>query len=84
VPYVRGRGSSLAASQSLSQSYRVSLDGDSAVITSDATYAPYVIGDQQAEIHKDRWMTAAQAAKAVADRGELDLIVRRTLEGINL
>ena len=84
IPYVRGRGNTLAASQSLSNSYRVNLDGDSAVITSDATYAPYVIGDQQAEIHKDRWMTAAQAAKAVADRGELDLIVRRTLEGINL
>lgn len=84
VPYVRGRGNTLAGSQNLSQSYRVDLDGDSAVLYSAASYAPYVIGDQQAEIHKDRWMTAAQAAKAVADRGELDLIVRRTLEGINL
>jgi hypothetical protein len=84
VPYVRGRGSTLAASQSLSQSYRVNLDGDTAVITSDATYAPYVIGDQQAEIHKKRWLTAAQAAKAVADRGELDTIVQRTLEGMKL
>jgi hypothetical protein len=84
VPYVRGRGSTLAASQSLSQSYRVNLDGDTAVITSDATYAPYVIGDQQAEIHKKRWLTAAQAAKAVADRGELDTIVQRTLERINV
>jgi hypothetical protein len=54
------------------------------VITSDATYAPYVIGDQQAEIHKKRWLTAAQAAKAVADRGELDTIVQRTLERINV
>ena len=84
VPYVRGRGNTLAASQSLSQSYRVNLDGDTAVITSDATYAPYVIGDQQAEIHKKRWLTAAQAAKAVADRGELDTIVQRTLERINV
>ena len=84
IPYVRGRGNTLAGSQNLSQSYRVDLDGDSAVLYSSASYAPYVIGDQQAEIHKDRWMTAAQAAKAVADRGELDLIVRRTLEGINL
>jgi hypothetical protein len=84
IPYVRGRGNTLAASQSLSQSYRVNLDGDTAVITSDATYAPYVIGDQQAEIHKKRWLTAAQAAKAVADRGELDTIVQRTLERINV
>jgi hypothetical protein len=84
IPYVRGRGNTLAGSQNLSQSYRVDLDGDSAVLYSSASYAPYVIGDQQAEIHKDRWMTAAQAAKAVADRGELDTIVRRTLEGIKV
>ncbi len=84
IPYVRGRGNTLAASQSLSQSYRVNLDGDNAVITSDATYSRYVVGDQQAEIHKGRWLTAAQAAKAVADRGELDTIVRRTLEGMKL
>ena len=84
VPYVRGRGNTLAGSQNMSQSYRVTLDGDEAVLYSAASYAPYVIGDQQAPIHKDRWLTAVQAARIVAQRGELDQIVRNTLEGIKL
>jgi hypothetical protein len=84
VPYVRGRGSSLAGSQNLSQSYRVTLDGDEAVLYSAASYAPYVIGDEQAPIHQKRWLTAVQAARIVADRGELDQIVRNTLEGMSL
>ena len=84
VPYVRGRGSSLAGSQNLSQSYRVTLDGDEAVLYSAASYAPYVIGDAQAPIHQKRWLTAVQAARIVAQRGELDQIVRNTLEGMQL
>ena len=68
----------------MSQSYRVTLDGDEAVLYSAASYAPYVIGDQQAPIHKDRWLTAVQAARIVAQRGELDQIVRNTLEGMKL
>lgn len=84
VPYVRGRGSSLAGSQNLSQSYRVTLDGDEAVLYSAASYAPYVIGDAQAPIHQKRWLTAVQAARIVAQRGELDQIVRNTLEGMKL
>lgn len=84
VPYVRGRGNTLAGSQNMSQSYRVTFDGDEAVLYSAASYAPYVIGDQQAPIHKDRWLTAVQAARIVAQRGELDQIVRNTLEGMKL
>lgn len=84
VPYVRGRGNTLAGSQNLSQSYRVMLDGDEAVLYSSASYAPYVIGDQQAEIHQGRWLTAMEAARIVAQRGELDLIVRTVIENMEV
>ena len=62
----------------------VIVDGDEAVLYSAASYAPYVIGDEQAPIHQKRWLTAVQAARIVAQRGELDQIVRNTLEGMQL
>ena len=39
VPYVRGCGNTLAGSRNMSQSYRVTLDGDEAVLYSAASYA---------------------------------------------
>jgi hypothetical protein len=75
VPYVRGRASSLKGAQSLSQSYRTNLDGDEAVLTSSASYANYVVGDQQAQIHQGRWTTARQAAEQMKQSGELQYIV---------
>jgi hypothetical protein len=79
VPYVRGTGSGLTGSQTLNRSFRVDLEGDSAVLYSAASYAPYVIGDQQAEIHQGRWKTALDAADIVAQRGDLDKIVSMAL-----
>jgi hypothetical protein len=76
VPYVRGTGSGLTGSQTLNRSFRVDLEGDNAVLYSAASYAPYVIGDQQAEIHQGRWRTAIEAADIVAQRGDLDKIVQ--------
>ena len=82
VPYVRGRGNGLRGSQSLSQSYRTNLDGDNAVLTSAASYAPYVVGDQQAPIHQGRWTTAMQAADRVKQDGTLQIILTKTMEGL--
>jgi len=48
VPYVRGTGSGLNGSQALNRSYIVDLSGDEALLKSSASYAPYVVGDQQA------------------------------------
>jgi len=79
VPYVRGQGSGLKGSETLNRSFRVDLEGDSVVLYSAASYAPYVVGDQQAEIHQGRWRTALDAANIVAQRGDLDKIVSMTL-----
>ena len=82
VPYVRGRHNGLRGSQSLSQSYRVNLDGDTAVVTSAASYAPYVVGDQQAPIHQGRWTTAMQAAERIKKDGTLQDILTKTMEAL--
>lgn len=82
IPYVRGTGSGLKGSESLNRSFRVDLEGDNAVLYSAASYAPYVIGDQQAEIHQGRWKTALGAATTVAQRGDLDKIVEMALAGM--
>ena len=74
IPYVRGSGNGLRGSQTLNRSYRVDLDGDTAVLMSAASYAPYVVGDQQAEIHQGRWMTARDAATEVHQSGDLQTI----------
>lgn len=82
VPYVRGRGSKLQGSLQLTQSYRVNLDGDVASVTSTATYAPYVVGDQQAPIHQGRWTTAMQAADRIKQDGTLQTILTKTMEAL--
>ena len=82
VPYVRGTGSGLKGSESLNRSFRVDLEGDNVVLYSAASYAPYVIGDQQAEIHQGRWKKALDAANTVAQRGDLDKIVEMALAGM--
>lgn len=76
VPYIRGRGSKLRASQTLNNSYRVDLTGNTAVLSSSAGYAQYVVGDQQAPIHAGRWQTAQTAAEIVGDR-DLPTIVEQ-------
>jgi len=74
IPYLRGTGNGLNGSETLNRSYRVDLDGDTAVLMSAAPYAPYVVGDQQAEIHKGRWKTARDAAALVHQSGDLQYI----------
>lgn len=79
IPYVRGTGNGLQGSQELNRHFRVALEGDNAVLYSGASYAPYVIGDQQADIHKGRWKTATEAAQIAAQRGDLDALVEKAL-----
>jgi hypothetical protein len=80
VPYVRGKGSSLKGSEALNRSYRVDLQGDEAVLQSAASYAPYVVGDQQADIHKGRWNTAANAVQTIQNNGSLEALVAQAME----
>jgi hypothetical protein len=82
VPYVRGKGSSLKGSEALNRSYRVDLQGDEAVLASAASYAPYVVGDQQADIHKGRWNTAGNAAETIQNNGSLNALVAQAMEKI--
>lgn len=84
IPYVRGSGSGLQGSQALNRSFRVDLEGDNAVLYSAASYAPYVVGDQQAQIHQGRWKTALDAANTVAQRGDLNKIVEMALAGMEI
>ncbi len=79
VPYVRGRGSP-SLSEASNRSYRVDLQGDEATLTSGASYAPYVVGDQQADIHKGRWNTAANAVQTIQTNGDLDALVSQAME----
>jgi hypothetical protein len=76
VPYVRGRGAKLRASQTLNTSFRVNLEGSQAILTSSADYAVYVVGDEQAPIHAGRWQTAQAAAELVGNR-DLPTIVEQ-------
>ena len=83
IPYLRGTGNGLNGSETLNRSYRVDLQDDTAVLMSSASYAPYVVGDQQAEIHKNRWMTAKDAAALVHQSGDLQYIADRIFDRFN-
>jgi hypothetical protein len=80
VPYVRGTGNGLQKSETLNRSYRVDLQGDEAVLQSAASYAKYVVGDQQADIHQNRWTTATQAADTIHNTGDLAALVSQAME----
>ena len=70
VPYKRGlRG------ETLSKSYRIDVVGFEAYLLSAASYAKYVVGDEQARIHQGRWKTAVAAAETVRANGTLQYII---------
>lgn len=74
VPYVRGGRA--AGSENLVHSMYVMRESVSSVmVVSTAAYAPYVIGDKQAPIHQNRWLTGEQAAQRLIDNGTIDRIV---------
>jgi hypothetical protein len=74
VPYVRASTKSFG-SANLQASYRINKTGQDVQLVSDAPYANYVIGDQQAQIHQGRWKTSRQAVEEVITTGTLDKIV---------
>jgi hypothetical protein len=82
VPYVRGRGNKLRGSETLNRSYRLDLEGDTVMLKSSASYANYVVGDQQAPIHQGRWTTAREAAERIQQRGDLQYIVTKAMENL--
>ena len=74
VPYVRGGRA--AGSENLVHSMYVMRESiNSVMVVSSAHYAPYVIGNQQAPIHQNRWLTGEQAAERLIDNGTIDRIV---------
>lgn len=81
VPYVRGRGN--GNSNRLNRSYLILPELiANYVLVSTASYAPYVIGDKQADIHKGRWITAVEAAEKVQKSGEVQAMIQVALQGL--
>ena len=79
VPYVRGRGKS----DRLNRSYLILPELiANYVLVSTASYAPYVIGDKQADIHKGRWITAVEAAEKVQNSGQVQAMIQTALRGL--
>jgi hypothetical protein len=78
VPYVRASSKS-QGSANLQASYRIANEGESVILYSDAPYVQYVVGNQQADIHKGRWKTAEMAVQEVVQTGMLDDIVAQAI-----
>lgn len=80
VPYIRGS----KGGKTLNRSFRVDLEGDVAKLYSSAMYAPYVVGDQQAQIHQGRWTTAEQAYNTIESRGDIERVVESALSKLKI
>lgn len=81
VPYVRASTKSFG-SANLQASYRINKTGQDVQLVSDAPYANYVIGDQQAQIHQGRWKTSREAVQEVIDTGTLAALVELAIAGM--
>ena len=81
VPYVRGRGN--GNSQRLNRSYLILPELiANYVLVSTASYAPYVVGEKQTEMHRGRWITAQEAAEKVQKSGEVQTMIQTALQGL--
>lgn len=79
VPYVRGRGKS----DRLNRSYLVLPELiANYVLVSTASYAPYVVGEKQTEMHRGRWITAVEAAEKVQKSGEVQTMIQTALRSL--
>ena len=83
VPYVRASTKSFG-SANLQASYRINKTGADVQLVSDAPYANYVIGDQQAQIHQGRWKTSREAVEEVISTGTLDAVVQRAIAELEM
>lgn len=79
VPYVRGRGKS----DRLNRSYLILPELiANYVLVSTASYAPYVVGEKQTEMHRGRWITAQEAAEKVQKSGEVQTMIQTALRSL--
>jgi len=81
VPYRRGSAKS-AGSESLQNAYRVNKEGTTVTLTNAASYVNFVIGNNQASIHKGRWKTAAEAVKELLEAGVVDQLTKTAIDQI--
>jgi hypothetical protein len=81
VPYRRGSAKS-AGSESLQNAYRVNKEGTTVTLTNAASYVNFVIGNNQADIHKGRWKTAEEAVREVIEAGIIDQLTKNAIDEI--
>ena len=66
VPYRRG---SSPGSQRMSRSYRLVRAPNTVFLSNSASYANYVVGEEQSPIHRGRWKRALDVATEVVESG---------------
>lgn len=82
IPYRRGKGNAISPSETLNRSYRIDLQGTNAILVSKASYAQYVVGAKQADIHKGRWKSAIEVTQKFQEDGTVDKLVEDAVKGI--
>jgi len=75
-PYRRGIS---PGSQRLNRSYKLIHAPHAVTLTNTASYMQYVIGNKQAEIHQQRWLTGEIAIKRVVQSGIIARIVAKAI-----
>lgn len=76
APYRRGIS---AGSQRLNRSYKIIRAPSAITLTNTASYMQYVIGNKQAKIHQNRWLTGEKATQRVVQSGLVARIVAKTI-----
>jgi hypothetical protein len=76
VPYKRGLD---AKSERMNRSFKLVNGNLSVQLHNMASYMRYVIGNIQARIHQNRWMTGEQAVRKVQSSGKIDRLVQYLL-----
>ena len=75
-PYRRGISPS---SERLNRSYKIIRAPSTITLTNTASYMEYVIGEKQAKIHQNRWLTGAMATQRVVRSGIVARIVTKAI-----
>jgi hypothetical protein len=75
-PYRRGIS---PGSQRLNRSYKLIRAPHAVTLTNTASYMQYVIGNKQAKIHQQRWLTGEIAIKRVVQSGIIARIVAKAI-----
>lgn len=75
-PYRRGIS---PGSQRMNRSYKIIRAPQTITLTNTASYMQYVIGNKQARIHQQRWLTGDIATKRVIQSGIIARIVAKAI-----